>query len=130
MFPEDLTLSIVYYEVMIKLDFIINRTSFVIILHSLFFFHAHREESTTLTDELSEESDQFRFLRVVCFANLKGTVGLIMKKASDIRISSPPDLSDLFHSYLFLVSSFVSSHTDFNPFPRNFSFTEYLSDTC
>ena len=60
----------------------------------LFFLHAHREASV-LTNELSgvPESDQFRFLRTVCFANLKGTVGLIMVKASTIRISIPLDLS-------------------------------------
>ena len=28
-------------------------------------------------NELPEESDQFRFLRPVCLANLKGSVGLI-----------------------------------------------------
>ena len=35
-----------------------------------FFWHTHRETST-LPNELSEESDQFRFLRSVCFSNLK-----------------------------------------------------------
>ena len=54
------------------------------------FLHTHREESV-LTNELSEESDQFRFLRSSCFANLKGAVGLIMTKASVIRISIPLD---------------------------------------
>ena len=32
------------------------------------YLNAHREEST-LVNELTEESDQFRFLRTVCFAN-------------------------------------------------------------
>ncbi len=50
--------------------------------------HAHREASA-LANELPEESDQFRFLRASCFANLKGAVGLIMTKTSDIRISIP-----------------------------------------
>jgi hypothetical protein len=54
----------------------------------LLFFHTHRETSV-LTNELSEESDQFRFLRVSCFANMKGTVGLIMTKTSTIWISIP-----------------------------------------
>ena len=54
--------------------------------------HDHREESV-LTHELPEESDQFRFLRSVCFANLKGAVGLFMTKASSIQISIPLDLS-------------------------------------
>ena len=52
----------------------------------LVFLHDHREVSV-LTNELPEESDQFRFLRTACFANLKGPVGLIMTKTSDIRSS-------------------------------------------
>ncbi len=43
----------------------------------LLFLHAHREVSA-LDNELSEESDQFRFLRASCFANLKVAVGLII----------------------------------------------------
>ena len=43
----------------------------------LLFLDTHREVSS-LTNELPEESDQFRFLRASCFTNLKGTVGLIM----------------------------------------------------
>jgi hypothetical protein len=58
----------------------------------LLFLHDHREESD-LTNELTEESDQFRLLRASCFANLKGAVGLIMTKTSVIRISIPLDLS-------------------------------------
>ncbi len=52
----------------------------------LLFLDAHCETSD-LANELSEESDQFRFLRTSCFANLKGAVGLIMAKASAMRIS-------------------------------------------
>jgi hypothetical protein len=40
----------------------------------LLFLHTHREASV-LTNEIPEESDQFRFLRVVCYANIKGSVG-------------------------------------------------------
>ena len=58
----------------------------------LLFFHSHREASS-LANELTEESDQFRFLRVSCFANLKGDVGLIMTKASAMRVTIPLDLS-------------------------------------
>jgi hypothetical protein len=58
----------------------------------LLFLHAHREASA-LANELSEESVQFRFLRASCFANLKGVVGLIMVKASGMRISIPLDLA-------------------------------------
>ncbi len=56
------------------------------------FGNVHRETSV-LANELPEESDQFRFLRASCFANLKGVVGLIMTKASVMRISIPLDLS-------------------------------------
>ena len=49
--------------------------------------------ASALANELPEESDQFRFLRASCFANLKGAVGLIMAKASAMRISIPLDLS-------------------------------------
>ena len=58
----------------------------------LLFLHAHRETSD-LAGELPEESDQFRFLRASCFANLKGVVGLIMTKESVMWISIPLDLS-------------------------------------
>ncbi len=58
----------------------------------LLFLDVHREPSA-LGNELPEESDQFRFLRASCFANLKGTVGLIMTKSWDIRISIPLDLA-------------------------------------
>ena len=58
----------------------------------LLFLHAHREAST-LTNELLEESDQFRFLRATYIVNLKGSVGLILVKTSVMRISIPLDLS-------------------------------------
>ena len=58
----------------------------------LLFLHAHREASA-LANELPEESDQFRFLRAACLANLKGSVGLILAKTSVMRISIPLDLS-------------------------------------
>ena len=57
----------------------------------LLFLHAH--PASTLANELPEESDQFRFLRAACLDNLKGSVGLILAKASAIRISIPLDLS-------------------------------------
>ena len=58
----------------------------------LLFLDDHHEESG-LANEFPEESDQFRFLRAWCFANLKGAVGLIMVKASDMWISIPLDHS-------------------------------------
>ena len=61
-------------------------------LSRLLFLHTHREVSA-LANEIPEESEQFRFLRAACFANIKGSVGLILTKASAMRISIPLDLS-------------------------------------
>ena len=58
----------------------------------LLFLHAHREASA-LANEIPEESEQFRFLRAACFANIKGSVGLILPKASVMWISILLDLS-------------------------------------
>ena len=58
----------------------------------LLFLYAHREASA-LANELPEESDKFRFLRASCFANLTVAVGLIMVKASAMRVTIPLDLS-------------------------------------
>ena len=58
----------------------------------LLFLQAHREASA-LANEIPEESEQFRFLRATWFANIKGSVGLILDKASVMRISIPLDLS-------------------------------------
>jgi hypothetical protein len=56
----------------------------------LLFLHDHRETSA-LDNDLPEESDQFRFLHAACLANIKGSVGLILAKASAMRISIPFD---------------------------------------
>ena len=40
----------------------------------LLFLHTHREPSA-LSNELPEESTQFRFLRASCLVNIKGSVG-------------------------------------------------------
>ena len=58
----------------------------------LLFLHAHHETSS-LVNELPEESDKFHFLHSSCFVNLKGVVGLIMSKTSAMRISIFLDLS-------------------------------------
>ncbi len=58
----------------------------------LLFLHTHREAST-LPNEIPEESGQFRFLRAARYANIKGSVGLILAKSSVMRISIPLDLS-------------------------------------
>ncbi len=58
----------------------------------LLFLHAHREASA-LSNEIPEESEQFRFLRDACYDNIKGSVGLILAKTSTMWISIPLDLS-------------------------------------
>ena len=55
----------------------------------LFFFHTAHRETSDLTNEVPEESDQFRFLHVVCLDNLKGS---ILVKVSVMRVSIPLDL--------------------------------------
>ncbi len=59
---------------------------------SLLFLHAHREASV-LANDIPEESGHFRFVRATCLDNIKGSVGLILAKASTMRISIPLDLS-------------------------------------
>ncbi len=58
----------------------------------LLFLHAHREASA-LANDIPEESGHFRFLHTVCLTNIKGSVVLILTKASDLRISIPIDIS-------------------------------------
>ena len=41
----------------------------------LYINRPHREASA-LANELQEESDQFRFLRAACYANIKGISGV------------------------------------------------------
>jgi hypothetical protein len=50
-------------------------------------------ETSTLTNELPEESDQFRFLQVTCLANLKGSVVIFWVK---FRLGGSPSPS-IFH---------------------------------
>jgi hypothetical protein len=64
----------------------------LLFLHQEIVLYTHRETSA-LANELLEESDQFRFLRTSCLANLKGSLGLILAKASVMRIFIPLDLS-------------------------------------
>ncbi len=58
----------------------------------LLFLDTHREASA-LANDIPEESGHFRFLRAACLANIEGSVGLILAKSSDMRISIPLDLS-------------------------------------
>jgi hypothetical protein len=94
------------------------------------FLHSHREVSV-LTNDLQEESGQFRFLRVACLTNLKGSVALILAKASAMRISIPLDLSS--RSFIPLpcfIPSRSHTGTTFNPLPRPFPSVFCLSGTC
>ena len=58
----------------------------------LLFLHDNREVSV-LDGEFPEESGQFRFIRTACWANLKGSIGLMLDKASAMRVTIPLDLS-------------------------------------
>ena len=73
----------------------------------LLFLYAHREASI-LAGELPDESDQFRFLRAACLATLRGTEGLILAKASAMRVTIPIDLST--RSFIPLPRFFNSRH--------------------
>ncbi len=48
----------------------------------VFFSYTRRRETSILTGELPEESEQFRFFRASRLGNLKDSVGLIVVKAS------------------------------------------------
>ena len=101
----------------------------------LLFLHAHREESV-LTNELPEESDQFRFLRAASLANLKGSLGLNSAKASAFRIWRK--LHEDFYTASFVISafytinvlySFQTLYTTFRSFPCFSSSVFCLSGT-
>jgi hypothetical protein len=79
-------------------------------LSRLLFLYTHRETSA-LDNDIPEKSDQFRFLRVVCYVNIKGSLGLILVKTSTIRISIPLDChlytTVVFHLFETPSSSFL-----------------------
>ena len=53
---------------------------------------------SVLVRELTEESDQFLFLRAVCLVHLKGSVGLILVKTWEMIIDVALDLWGMFIS--------------------------------
>lgn len=76
---------------------------------------------------IPEESEQFRFLRAACYANIKGSVGLILAKHADI------------YTALFVISAVYTSPafhevqtccTTLSSFPRIYSSVICLSGTC
>ncbi len=95
----------------------------------LLFLQAHRE-SSGLTNELPEESDQFRFLRATCLVNLKGSVGLILTKASVMRISTPIQKVVLVFYSITVFHSFETPYSTFRSFPCSLSSMFCLSGTC
>ncbi len=56
------------------------------------FLYSHRE-TRVLLGELTEESDQFRFLEAASWANLKDSLGLMLTKTSVMRVTILIDLS-------------------------------------
>jgi hypothetical protein len=58
---------------------LILQVDYMMILVLYYSLHTHREASA-LTNEIPEESGQFLFLRVTCYVNIKGSVGLILAK--------------------------------------------------
>ncbi len=75
----------------------------------LLFLHTHRETSI-LAGELPEESEQFRFLRASRLSNLKGSVGLILAKASAFLVECL-DISSL--TLAFFYSAVIKSSSSF-----------------
>ncbi len=79
------------------------------------FLHAYCEAST-LANEIPEEPGQFRFSRAVFYVNIKGSVGLILAKASEMRISIPLDLSSRPFTPLPRFTTLYLSETSFSTF--------------
>ena len=84
--------KIKFYGHVIAYKKLVNRNDFIVdIGENVSFSFSVRHDVVFSIPR--EESGQFRFLRVVCLPNLKGSVGLILSKASVMRISIPIDLS-------------------------------------
>jgi hypothetical protein len=66
--------------------------------------HTNREGSG-LVGESSEESAQFHFIRASCLGNLKGSIGLMLPKVSDMRVTIPLDLSTRYLFIMFMIGS-------------------------
>ncbi len=91
-----------------------------------FFEFPHRESSVfVLTGDLSEESDQIRFLGADSLVNLEGSVGLFLTTDSSMRVPFPSSyLRGL--SYLSLTSfTLVESSCP----PSSYSFPSLISST-
>ena len=81
--PDPIAFMSVEVDIAVRID-----DDFLLLL----FLHAHREASA-LANDIPEESGHFRFLHAACLSNIKGSVELILAKASAMRISIPLDLS-------------------------------------
>ena len=82
--------------------------------------HVHRE-SSALANELPEESGQFRFLRAAGLANLKGSVRLILAKASAMLGFLYRSICLLGLSYHYRVSFVLVVKHHFYPPPSSLS---------
>ncbi len=54
---------------------------------------SRNRETSTLTNDVPEESNHFRFLHDACLTHIKGSVGFILTKDSVMRIPIPLDMS-------------------------------------
>jgi hypothetical protein len=89
----------------------------------VYYSCVHREASV-LSNEIPEESGQFRFLHEAFYVNIKGSVGLILVKVSVMRISIPLDLSSRPFIPLPAPALYLSetSSSTFSSFPWFYSF--------
>ena len=85
--PRFWTLFILLQINTLRLCYVTHRSKKRLILTVYQFLHPYREASA-LANQLPEESDQFRFFHSTFLVNLKGSVGLILTKSSDMRIST------------------------------------------
>ena len=67
--------------------------SIYILFSSRFTSYHKTKKKQILAGELPEESEHFCFFRVERLVNIKGSEGLILSKASSMRVAIPIDLS-------------------------------------
>ena len=93
--------------------------------------HAYREASAWAREfehQITEESDQFRFVVMPVWLTLKGSVGLILAKVSAIRVYSPRPIHASLHSTSWFHSFSSPPHTS-RPFPSSIPSALCLSGT-
>jgi len=70
-----------------------RQAAFMMTFFVFYFWILTVNWASAVVNDIPEESVHFRFLRAACLANIKGSVGLILAKASVMRISMQLDLS-------------------------------------